>query len=169
MNGLPVEAHVGRTIPEVLPRIGPEVIEAFERVFATGQPLLLQEASGETPAAVGKQRYWSVNYYPIRIADEVRFVLTGHNAYEKALAPYPGITCKSLFIPTPADFLAGSSADLVAWLDARAAAWVDALPEGASPREMPPLPVFGFPGWLPDSACAGFYADRRWFRTGRKA
>ena len=103
------------------------------------------------------------------LADEVRFVLTGHNAYEKALAPYPGITCKSLFIPTPADFLAGSSADLVAWLDARAATWVDALPEGASPREMPPLPVFGFPGWLPDSACAGFYADRRWFRTGRKA
>ena len=59
--------------------------------------------------------------------------------------------------------LGANATDLVAWLDIRVAAWVGALPDDASPRQMPPLPVFGYPGWLPDSANAGFYADRRWF------
>ena len=95
---------------------------------------------------------------------DVRFVLTGHNAYEKSLAPYPGITCKALFVPTPPDLLGGPHPDLVAWLDARAAGWIESLPEDAKPRQMAPLPVFGYPGWLPGSAEAGFYADRRWFR-----
>ena len=95
---------------------------------------------------------------------DVRFVLTGHNAYEKSLAPYPGITCKALFVPTPRDLLDGPYPDLIAWLDARAAGWIESLPEDAKPRQMAPLPVFGYPGWLPGSAEAGFYTDRRWFR-----
>ena len=98
-----------------------------------------------------------------------RFLLTGHNAYEKALAPYAGITCKSLFIATPRERLGEPLAELVAWLDAQAAAWLAALPDDATPRQMAPLPVFGYPGWLPGSADAAFYKDRRWFRPGRAA
>jgi hypothetical protein len=45
--------------------------------------------------------------------------------------------------------------------DARAAAAISTLP---SPRELPPLPVFGYPGWLAQSADPGFYADTRYFR-----
>ena len=62
--------------------------------------------------------------------------------------------------------------ELVDALDALAAHWVLSLPADASPRQVPPLPVFGYPGWLPGSASAGFYADRRWFRpaaVGRNA
>jgi len=110
---------------------------------------------------------WQTLFWERRTAlvRDVRFVLTGHNAYEKSLAPYPGITCKALFIPVPRDLLTENWAVLVGWLDAAAAAWIAALPDDAFPRQLAPLPVFGYPGWLPGSANAGFYADRRWFRS----
>jgi hypothetical protein len=129
-----------------------------------------EDACAEIEALVKGFR-WQALFWERRLAllEEARFVLTGHNAYEKALAPYPGITCKALFVPTPRSLLAGDGPDLVTWLDARAAGWVGALPDEATPRQMAPLPVFGYPGWLPDSANAAFYADRRWFRAGRKA
>jgi hypothetical protein len=34
----------------------------------------------------------------------------------------------------------------------------------ASPQELAPLPVFGYPGWLPESNRAEFYSDTRYFR-----
>jgi hypothetical protein len=37
-----------------------------------------------------------------------------------------------------------------------------------SPRELPPLPVFGFPGWLPESRDPAFYADTRYFRPASR-
>src|SRR6185369_16083506 len=63
--------------------------------------------------------HWQALFWERRqlLAREIRFVLTGHNAYEKALSPYPGITCKSLFIPAPRDLLQGNGPELVAWLD----------------------------------------------------
>ena len=96
-----------------------------------------------------------------------RFVLVGHSAYEKALAPYPGITCKALFLRITREQFAGSHAELMLALDGAAAARILSLPADASPRRMPPLPVFGFPGWLPGSDHPGFYADRRWFRAAQ--
>jgi len=44
------------------------------------------------------------------------------------------------------------------------AAWLAALPASATPRDLAPLPVFGYPGWLPQSAGAAFYDDTRVFR-----
>jgi len=130
----------------------------------------VEEACAEIESLV-RGFHWQALFWERRasLPNEVRFVLTGHNAYEKALSPYPGITCKALFVPTPRPLLAASAAELASWLDARGAAWVEALPEDASPRQMAPLPVFGYPGWLADSADAAFYSDRRWFRAGRKA
>ena len=95
---------------------------------------------------------------------ESRAVLVGHSAFEKALAPYPGITCKALFLRVTRAHLESPMAELVETLDALAADWIHALPADASPRRMAPLPVFGYPGWLPGSGSAAFYADRRWFR-----
>ncbi len=109
---------------------------------------------------------WQALYWERRaqLLADARFVLVGHSAYEKSLAPYPGITCKALFLPVTRQALAGPPETLVGGLDAAAADWIEALPADAKPRQMPPLPVFGYPGWLPDSVTPGFYADRRWFR-----
>jgi hypothetical protein len=48
--------------------------------------------------------------------------------------------------------------------DAQAADWLAHLPPDASPRLLAPLPVFGYPGWLPDGDTATFYDDARFFR-----
>lgn len=87
-----------------------------------------------------------------RVRASMRFVVLGHATLEQALEPRPGITCKALFIDPAGD------------ADAQAAHWLGSLPEGASPRLLPPLPVFGYPGWLPANERAEFYEDGRFFR-----
>src|SRR5256885_6813136 len=65
-----------------------------------------------------------------RVRRQMRFVVLGHAALEQALGPRPGITCKALFaLPTDQ-------------LDEAAAAWLAALPAGASPRALAPVPGF---------------------------
>ncbi|MEH2467679.1 PAS domain S-box protein [Nostoc sp.] len=73
INGFPQEVHIGKTIAQLLPGIDPAVIEAFRHVIETGESIA-QETSGETPAAPGKQRYWSGNYYPIKLPNEITWV-----------------------------------------------------------------------------------------------
>ncbi len=68
MNGIPVEAHRGRTLAELLPGVSPEVTEILRGVVEDGTPVIGAETSGETPAAPGIQRHWSVSYYPVRDA-----------------------------------------------------------------------------------------------------
>lgn len=89
---------------------------------------------------------------------EFRIAVVGHAVLEQALAPHPGITCKVIFAD-PAQGLDAQAADS---LDAQAARWLATV--GRTPRDLPPLPVFGYPGWLPGSGQAGFYADERYFR-----
>ncbi|HZN86946.1 MAG TPA: DUF3025 domain-containing protein [Burkholderiales bacterium] len=91
-----------------------------------------------------------------RVRAAMRFAVLGHAVLEQALEPWPGITCKALFVDPARD------------ADAQAAAWLGALPAGASPRLLAPLPVFGYPGWLPASAEAGFYDEARYFRPLRE-
>ena len=69
----------------------------------------------------------------------------------QALKPRPGISCKAIFASPGTD------------LDAQAAAW---LRKGTTPRDLAPLPVFGYPGWTP-AQDEGFYEDPRYFRQGK--
>jgi hypothetical protein len=80
---------------------------------------------------------------------DFRIVVLGHAVLEQALKPHPGITCKVVFAD-PADDLDAQAADAITGL--------------ATPKELPPLPVFGYPGWHPASADAKFYDDKRYFR-----
>jgi hypothetical protein len=86
-----------------------------------------------------------------QVRQHMRFVVLGHAALEQALKPWPGITCKAIFAPPGAD------------LDRAAAAWLSALPPSASPRGLAPLPVFGYPRWMPEQD-ERFYAEERYFR-----
>ena len=91
-----------------------------------------------------------------QVRSAMRFLVLGHAALEQALDPRPGITCKALFVDPAGD------------ADAQAADWLARLPAGASPHLLAPLPVFGYPGWLPGGARAGFYDDARFFRPSRR-
>jgi len=86
----------------------------------------------------------------------VRFRVLGHATLEQALKPWPGIACKAIFAPFAAD------------ADAAAHAWLATLPADATPRLLAPLPVFGYPGWLPEGERAEFYDDTRYFRPFRE-
>lgn len=71
MNGFPVEEHLGKTVAELLPEVAAGVMEAFQKVVETGEAIVNLEAEGETPAAPGEQRFWSVSYYPIRLEEKI--------------------------------------------------------------------------------------------------
>ena len=69
INGLPIEAHVGRTIGEVLPKLERRVQEAFREVLQTGRSMSDVEFQGETPAMPGVQRVWRTSIYPVAVRD----------------------------------------------------------------------------------------------------
>jgi PAS domain S-box-containing protein len=66
MNGIAAEDHIGRTLREIVPTVADENEPLMHSVFATGEPLLNLEISGETLAAPGVQRTWIENCYPLR-------------------------------------------------------------------------------------------------------
>jgi hypothetical protein len=92
-----------------------------------------------------KELFWERR---ARVLESMRFLVLGHAVLEQALEPWPGITCKAIFAGPDAD---GEAARL--------------LPENESPKELAPLPIFGYPGWLPQHAA--FYDDTRHFRRLR--
>lgn len=101
---------------------------------------------------------WKALFWERRaeVRRKMRLAVLGHATLEQALEPWPGIACKAIVVPSHAP------------ADDAACAWLAALAADASPREVPPLPVFGYPGWLPASARAEFYDERRWFRPFRE-
>jgi Protein of unknown function (DUF3025) len=104
-----------------------------------------------------KELFWE------RRADVLRSMkvhVLGHAVLEQSLQPWPGITCKAIFAEADTD--AGED------VDACAATWLGALPPHATPRDMAPLPIFGYPGWLPGSERPEFYDDERYFRPFRR-
>ena len=65
INGVPVEAHLGRTPFEIVPDLGDQAEAALRRVLETGETVEL-EVKGETPADPGVARYWDERWLPVR-------------------------------------------------------------------------------------------------------
>ncbi len=101
------------------------------------------------------------------LRDRMRIIVLGHALLDMSRRPWPGLTPKVLFMHMP-DGLPGTPLALTALADAHAARILAALPPGATPRDLPPMPVFGYPDWLPDSSTRAFFEDRRYFRPFRK-
>jgi DNA-binding CsgD family transcriptional regulator len=65
MNGLPAEAHLGKTIRAVLGKASGKLVPVFRRVLATGQPV----SNFELAAALPKRSdpgHWIAHYLPLR-------------------------------------------------------------------------------------------------------
>lgn len=99
-----------------------------------------------------KELFWDER---ARLLRGMRVLVLGHAVLERALDPWPGVTCKAVFVPAEGD------------ADAQAASFLAALGPDATPRLLPPLPVFGYPGWHPGTQHASFYEDGRYFRPAR--
>jgi hypothetical protein len=125
-------------------------------IFDEGGALVL--CSDEELVSLLRQCRWKELFWDrrSRVMESMRCVVLGHAVLEQALEPWPGITCKALFAAAGAD------------CDSAAAQWLGRLPAGASPRDLAPLPVFGYPGWAEEQSAA-FYDDARYFRPQGKA
>ncbi|MEW6493715.1 MAG: PAS domain-containing protein, partial [Cyanobacteriota bacterium] len=71
MNGFPVEAHIGRTVRELLPDLADAAEQLLGSILETGEPLLNVEISGETPAQPGVQRTWLESFLPLKDGDQI--------------------------------------------------------------------------------------------------
>jgi len=86
-----------------------------------------------------------------KVRGAMRIVVLGHAVLEKALEPWPGITCKAIVAPAGAD------------PDEQARTWLAQLEPGATPASLAPLPIFGLPGWFAGQS-PELYDDTRYFR-----
>ncbi len=68
MNGLPVAAHLGRRVREIVPDVADQAEPLFQGVLDRGEPLLNIQLSGETAAQPGVHRHWREHFYPMRDA-----------------------------------------------------------------------------------------------------
>jgi hypothetical protein len=91
-----------------------------------------------------------------RVQRSMRLAVIGHAVLEKALDPWPGVTCKAVVVSPGSD------------VDEEASSWLGALPADATPRRLAVMPVFGYPGWHPESDAPDFYDDARYFRPFRR-
>lgn len=71
MNGLPIAAHLGRSVRELLPKLADQAEAMLRPILTTGEPLLNVEISGETPAQPGVQRTWVESFWPLKDGDRI--------------------------------------------------------------------------------------------------
>lgn len=66
INGFPVEAHLGRSIHELLPSLSDEIEPPMRQILETGVPVLGIEV---IESMSGQERVWSANWMPLRDDD----------------------------------------------------------------------------------------------------
>jgi signal transduction histidine kinase/CheY-like chemotaxis protein len=66
INGLPVEAHRGRTLSQVVPELAPMVEPLLRRVLESGEAVTDLPMTGRTRASPDSDRHWLTSFYPVR-------------------------------------------------------------------------------------------------------
>ena len=67
INGASVEAHIGRSVREMLPKLATFLEPVLHGVIDTGEAVRDLEIEGETPASPGTTRHWLATYYPVKV------------------------------------------------------------------------------------------------------
>lgn len=114
---------------------------------------------------------WKTLFWERReqVRSRMRCFVFGHALYQKALAPFIGLTGKAVLLGVPQDFLELPLQAQVEDADRRLAAHVWDRAHLCRGRELAPLPVLGVPGWWPDNGDEAFYDNTAYFRPGRQA
>ena len=68
INGLSVEAHIGRTVREIVPDLADSAESLLRGILETGEPIRNFELSGETASQPGVVRTWLENWFPLKDA-----------------------------------------------------------------------------------------------------
>jgi DNA-binding CsgD family transcriptional regulator len=64
MNNVPMEAHLGHSLHQILGSFAENLVPLYERVFATGHPSTDLEVTGHLPKRSGAGR-WITNLFPL--------------------------------------------------------------------------------------------------------
>jgi signal transduction histidine kinase len=67
MNGIPAEAHIGKTVRDILGGAAAKVEPLFKKVFLTGDPVLNVQLSARLPTR-NEPGYWIESCFPIKDA-----------------------------------------------------------------------------------------------------
>ncbi len=119
-----------------------------------------------------KQLFWQRRAGAVQ---RMRFYLFGHALYEKALAPFVGVTGRGVIFAVQDSFIDLPLGAQLAELDVRLAARVGDTAQFSATRELTPVPILGIPGWCEDNTREQYYDDIDYFRpacagnvTGRR-
>jgi PAS domain S-box-containing protein len=69
LNGHPIEAHLGRTVGEIMPALAPKLLPLYDEIMATGKPLLNIEMSGKMLGLPDVPTHLQASLFPIPGAD----------------------------------------------------------------------------------------------------
>jgi len=109
-----------------------------------------------------KELFWRRREAVLR---SMRFYLFGHALYEKALAPFAGVTGRGVIFDVESRFFEAPLAEQLSTLDARLASRIGH--EFATTRELAPVPLLGVPGWCDENRDERYYDDTSYFRPAR--
>ncbi len=66
MNGIAADAHQGKTVQDILPKMARIIEPVMRLVLATGTPAVDFEVAGEVPGHPGEPHAWVVSFFPLR-------------------------------------------------------------------------------------------------------
>lgn len=119
-------------------------------------------------ALVAPRRFWCNPTQP-KDDDKAQAFIFGHALLEQLINPRKPLCSHTWIIKVGDDFFAKSLTEKLADLDDRLSKELgDWLVDGATPKDLSPLPILGVPFFW-DNASLSFYEDEFVFRRGRKA
>jgi hypothetical protein len=101
------------------------------------------------------------------LAEKFECLTFGHAMYEKALAPYIGMTANAILLEVDESYFDKPMAERLAHIDEQLAALFAGGEQYTQPRDLNPFPILGMPGWDADNSDEGYYDNTSYFRPGR--
>ena len=102
------------------------------------------------------------------LADKLECTTFGHAMYEKALAPYIGMTANAILLEVDEAYFAKSMDERLATIDQQLDAIFTDGTQYTQPRDLNPFPILGMPGWDTDNSNESYYDNTSYFRPGRR-
>ena len=176
-----LNALVWLTFPRAKAALNQRHYRELERQRATGAPnrgpaqdaLTLFDEGGvlvavgdPVQAALLSGFQWKELFWRRRAAvvQSMRFYLFGHALYEKALAPFAGVTGRGVIFEVDRELFSHPLQQQLDELDAKLAACIGDPARFAATRELAPVPILGVPGWCRENACEQYYDNSGYFR-----
>lgn len=130
-------------------------------VITSSEPTLLQLVKDFK----WKELFWQ---HGNELVDKFECTTFGHAMYEKALAPYIGMTANAILLKVDKSYFAKPMNERLAFIDDQLAAIFTTGAQYTQPRDLNPFPILGMPGWHKENNIEGFYDNQDYFRVGRR-